>query len=58
MPAHTLTTFATNSRFESPWAATIYRQASAAGKDHPHATRILGRAWIRVTWPCWQNRTA
>jgi transposase len=52
-----LTTFAANSRFASPWAATIYNQARAAGKDHPHATRILARAWVRVIWPCWQNRT-
>jgi transposase len=52
-----LTTFAANSRFASPWAATIYHQARAAGKDHPHATRILARAWVRVIWPCWQNRT-
>ncbi|MBV8993245.1 MAG: IS110 family transposase, partial [Pseudonocardiales bacterium] len=52
-----LTTFAANSRFTSPWAATIYNQARAAGKDHPHATRILARAWVRVIWPCWQNRT-
>jgi transposase len=50
-----MTTFAGNSRHASPWAAKIYNNARAAGKDHPHATRILARAWIRVIWPCWVN---
>jgi transposase len=52
-----ITTFAANSRFSSPWAADIYNRARASGKDHPHATRILARAWIRVLWRCWQDRT-
>jgi transposase len=50
-----MTTFADNSRHASPWAAKVYAEARAAGKDHPHATRILARAWIRVIWPCWIN---
>jgi transposase len=50
-----ITIFADNSRHASPWAATIYNDARAAGKDHPHAVRILARAWIRVIWPCWIN---
>ena len=50
-----VTTFADNSRHASPWAASIYDNARAAGKDHPHAIRILARAWIRVIWPCWIN---
>ncbi len=50
-----LTTFADNSRHESPWAANIYKHARASGKDHPHAIRILARAWIRVIWRCWLN---
>jgi Transposase IS116/IS110/IS902 family len=50
-----MATFADNSRHESPWAAHIYNQARAAGKDHPHAVRILARAWIRVIWRCWQD---
>ena len=50
-----ITTFADNSRHASPWAAKIYHGARAAGKDHPHATRILARAWIRVIWRCWQD---
>jgi transposase len=50
-----ITIFADNSRHASPWAAHIYAQARASGKDHPHAIRILARAWIRVIWPCWIN---
>jgi transposase len=52
-----MTTFADNSRHASPWAAKIYNDARAAGKDHPHAVRILARAWIRVIWPCWLTHT-
>jgi transposase len=52
-----ITTFAANSRFSSAWAAGIYDRARASGKDHPHATRILARAWVRVIWRCWQNGT-
>jgi transposase len=48
-----ITIFADNSRHASPWAATIYNDARAAGKDHPHAVRILARAWIRVIGRCW-----
>lgn len=52
-----LTTWADNSRHASPWAASVYRDARARGCDHPHATRILARAWLRVLWRCWQNST-
>jgi transposase len=52
-----ITTFAANSRFDSSWAAGIYDRARASGKDHPHATRILARAWVRVMWRCWQDGT-
>jgi transposase len=48
-----VTTFADNSRHASPWAADIYRRAVARGCDHPHAVRILARAWVRVIWRCW-----
>ncbi len=51
-----ITIYADNSRHASPWAASIYHQARATGKDHPHAIRILARAWTRVIWRCWQNR--
>ena len=50
-----ITTFADNSRHASPWAAKVYADARARGLDHPHATRILARAWIRVIWRCWQD---
>jgi transposase len=48
-----ITTFADNSQHASPWAAKIYNDARASGKDHPHAVRILARAWIRVIYRCW-----
>ncbi len=48
-----VTTFADNSRHASPWAADIYRRAIARGCDHPHAVRILARAWVRVIYRCW-----
>lgn len=48
-----ITTFADNSRHASPWAASVYAEARARGHDHPHAVRVLARAWIRVIWRCW-----
>ena len=51
-----LINFADDSRHASPWAAKIYADAIARGKRHPHAVRILARAWIRVIWRCWQDR--
>jgi transposase len=52
-----LTTWADNSRHASAWAANVYRAARARGCDHPHAVRILARAWVRVLWRCWQDQT-
>lgn len=52
-----LTTFADNSRHASPWAALVYQRARARGCRHPHAIRILARAWARILWRCWQDRT-
>lgn len=52
-----ITTFADNSRHASPWAANVYADARNRGLDHPHAVRVLARAWIRVIWRCWINRT-
>lgn len=43
-------------RKHNPWAKKIYADAIARGKDHPHALRILGRAWLRVVWRMWQDR--
>ncbi len=51
-----ITTFADNSRHTSPWAAKVYTDARARGHDHPHAIRVLARAWIRVIWRCWIDR--
>jgi transposase len=50
-----LQTFADNSRHASPWAARLYAKHVAAGKRHPHAIRILMRAWLRVIWSCWHS---
>lgn len=52
-----VTTWADNTRRASPWARNLYDRAVARGADHPHATRILARAWLRVLWRCWQDRT-
>ena len=52
-----LTTFADNSRHGSDWAAKIYNDARARKKRHPHAVRILARAWLRVMWACWRDGT-
>jgi transposase len=52
-----VTCFADNSRHASPWAADVYMRARARGCDHPHAIRILARAWIRVLWRAWNNAT-
>jgi transposase len=53
-----ITDFADDSRHLSPWAAKVYNDAIARGKRHPHAVRILARAWIRVIWRCWHDHTA
>jgi len=53
-----ITCLADNSRHASAWAAAIYTAARARGRDHPHAIRILARAWLRVIWRAWQDRTA
>jgi transposase len=49
--------FAGDSRSASPWAAHLYDKAIARGCDHPHAVRILARAWAHVIWRCWQDHT-
>ena len=40
-----------------PWAGDHYARAIQRGHDHPRAIRTLGRAWCRVIWRCWQDRT-
>ena len=52
-----ITCLADNSRHACPWAASRYAAARARGCDHPHAIRILARAWIRVLWRLWIDRS-
>lgn len=51
-----LTCLADNSRHASAWAAAIYDKARGRGCNHPHAIRILARAWLRVIWRAWRDR--
>jgi transposase len=51
-----VTCLADNSRHASAWAAAIYDNARGRGCDHPHAIRILARAWLRVIWRAWRDR--
>jgi len=49
--------FAGDSRHANPWAADLYRRARARGHDHPHAVRVLARAWVDIIWACWTTHT-
>lgn len=51
-----VTCLADNSRHASPWAAGVYASARSRGCDHPHAIRVLSRAWLRVLWRAWTDR--
>jgi transposase len=51
-----ITCLADNSRHANAWAAHVYAKAKARGCDHPHAIRILARAWLRVIWRAWNDR--
>lgn len=48
-------TLADSTRHWHPWAHDVYTRATSRGCEHPHATRVLGRAWSRVIWRCWQD---
>ncbi|MCC6438843.1 MAG: IS110 family transposase [Acidimicrobiales bacterium] len=50
--------FAADTRLVNPWAADLYDRARARGHDHPHAVRILARAWLHIIWHCWQDGVA
>jgi len=50
-------TLSDTTRHWHPWAQDPYADARARGHDHPRAIRTLGRAWCRVLWRCWQDRT-
>lgn len=52
-----VTDFAADTRHANPWAADLYQRARDRGHDHPHAVRILARAWLYVIWHCWQQGT-
>jgi transposase len=51
-------TLADSTRHWHPWANDVYTRATTRGCEHPHATRVLGRAWSRVIWRCWQDHQA
>jgi transposase len=51
-----ITCLAENSRHGNKWARIVYAAARARGCDHPHAIRILARAWLRVIWRAWIDR--
>ncbi len=46
---------ANSTRHTHPWARKVYLDARGRGLEHPHAIRVLGRAWLRVLWRCWQD---
>ena len=48
---------ADTSRHHNPWANDIYTRARARGATHPHAIRILGRAWTQIIWRLWHDHT-
>jgi transposase len=50
--------FAGDSRHANPWAEDLYQRARARKHDHPHAVRILARAWVDIIWRCWQDGVA
>jgi len=50
--------FASDSRHSNAWAAQLYNRARARNHDHPHAVRILARAWVDIIWRCWQDGLA
>jgi transposase len=53
-----VTDFAADTRLANPWAADLYARARARGHDHPHAVRILARAWLHIIWHCWHDNLA
>lgn len=47
--------FAGDSWQANPWANDLYWKARGRRLDHPHAVRILARAWLHIIWRCWQD---
>jgi transposase len=52
-----LATLADSSRHHNPWARRLYTDTVARGHNHQRAIRTLGRAWCRVLWRIWHDRT-
>jgi transposase len=46
---------ADSTRHTNPWARSVYLNSRSRGLEHSHAIRVLGRAWLRVLWRCWQD---
>lgn len=53
---HAVTDWAQDTPRANAWAAIKYQAARDRGCNHPHASRILARAWIRVLWRCWADQ--
>jgi transposase len=49
-------TLADSTRHHNPWAQALYADARTR-HEHSRALRTVGRAWCRVVWRCWQDRT-
>lgn len=49
--------FAADSRHANPWANDLYQRARDRKHDHPHAVRVLARAWVGIIWACWTTNT-
>lgn len=52
-----VTDFAADTIKANPWANDLYTRARNRGHDHPHAVRVLARAWLFIIWHCWQDGT-
>jgi transposase len=52
-----LCTLAHSTRQWNPWAQDRYANARQRGHNHRRALRTLGRAWSRIIWCCWRDRT-
>ena len=50
--------FAGDSFHANAWAHDLYQRARARGHDHPHAVRVLARAWLNVIWKSAHNGRA
>jgi hypothetical protein len=47
--------FAGDSHHANPRAADLYQRARVRRHEHPHAVRVLARAWLHIIWRCWQD---